>query len=288
MAGLIAGFIARLLLLRVDFRQYPTYPHGYLTHLALGFIAAFVGAVAVPALVAREFTAVTFLLLAATEFRGIRNAEREKLRALDELQLVPRGGDYIEGIARVFEARNYLVMAVALITSTIAQFQGFFLGLIIGAAAVIGAWLLRSGNTLESIADIRAAEVRFDGPHLYVEDVYIMNVALKESREKILAWGMGLMLTPRTDNARGILGNVGQRQALLHDITSIMGTRLDVAEPEFTPIARKNPVTGQIGVFVVPAVKDVDILLAISRRVPVLETARGSSYIRVRAREKKG
>ena len=36
---------------------------------------------------------------------------------LEENTLVPRGLDYIEGIAKVFESRNYLVMLVALVTS---------------------------------------------------------------------------------------------------------------------------------------------------------------------------
>ncbi|MBC7326372.1 MAG: YIEGIA domain-containing protein, partial [Moorella sp. (in: Bacteria)] len=49
-SGTLAGTVARLVMLRVDYRQYPGYPHGYVTHLSLGFIAAALGAVAVPAI----------------------------------------------------------------------------------------------------------------------------------------------------------------------------------------------------------------------------------------------
>ncbi|MGI6663498.1 MAG: YIEGIA domain-containing protein [Bacillota bacterium] len=33
-------------MLRSDYRQYPTYPHGYSTHLFMGIFAALAGAVA--------------------------------------------------------------------------------------------------------------------------------------------------------------------------------------------------------------------------------------------------
>jgi hypothetical protein len=74
--GLIVGLISRIVLLRSDYRNYPSYPHGYVTHISLGFVAAALGAVAVPALIEKEYTAVTFLALAAQQFREIRNMER--------------------------------------------------------------------------------------------------------------------------------------------------------------------------------------------------------------------
>lgn len=38
--GIMAGFLARLFMLRTDYRNYPSYPHGYIIHLSLGAIAA--------------------------------------------------------------------------------------------------------------------------------------------------------------------------------------------------------------------------------------------------------
>ena len=76
--GLFLGVLARVALLRSDYRQYPTYPHGYTSHLFLGIIAALVGAVSIPALLAEEWTAVTFLVLVAQQFREIRSMERDR------------------------------------------------------------------------------------------------------------------------------------------------------------------------------------------------------------------
>ncbi len=53
--GIAAGFINRWILLRYDYRHYPTYPHGHVTHLALGFIAASLGAVAIPAIAEPDY-----------------------------------------------------------------------------------------------------------------------------------------------------------------------------------------------------------------------------------------
>ena len=71
LAGVIAGVSSRIVLLRIDYRQYPGYPHGYLAHLSLGFVSSALGAVAIPAILKPDYTAVTFLALAAQQFRAI-------------------------------------------------------------------------------------------------------------------------------------------------------------------------------------------------------------------------
>ena len=38
--GVFVGVLARLFMLKTDYRQYPTYLHGKIIHIALGFIAA--------------------------------------------------------------------------------------------------------------------------------------------------------------------------------------------------------------------------------------------------------
>ncbi|MCG5015123.1 YIEGIA domain-containing protein, partial [Collinsella aerofaciens] len=59
----------------------------------------------------------TFLALAASQFRDVRNMERNTLNELDQYELVPRGKTYIEGIAIVFEGRNYLVIFVSFLST---------------------------------------------------------------------------------------------------------------------------------------------------------------------------
>lgn len=100
------GLIARAVFLRTDFRQfptYPTYPTGRNIQLAFGFIAGFIGAEAVPAVIESDWTAVTFLGLAATQFKEIRSMKRETLEKLDKEELVKCGAGFIEEMAQAFE-----------------------------------------------------------------------------------------------------------------------------------------------------------------------------------------
>jgi len=271
--GMVAGVLARLFMLRVDYRQYPTYPHGMVTHLALGFIAALIGSVLVPALVFKQFAAVTFLALAAQEFRQVRNMERETLSKLEEAELVPRGLDYIEGIAKTFEARNYLTMATALTVSGLAVASGWWAALVGALFWLIASQFLMKGKVVGDIAEVVPAELHFQGSLLMVDKIFIMNVGLPEMREKILAEGLAVLIKPRDDNGRATLHHVGQRQAILHTAASLLGTKREIGELEFTPLARKNIDTGEIGLFILPVEKDFDCLREIINRVPVLESA---------------
>ena len=278
--GTLMGFLARLLFLRVDYRQYPSYPHGYVTHLALGFIAASLGAVAVRAFVEREFTAVTFLALAAQQFRDIRSMERDALVALEDTELVPRGNDYIENIARIFEARNYLAMLTAFVTSCVLQFAPLgptyklAMAILAGFACIIFVGRILHWKRIGDIAQVVPFQLKFEGPSLFVDDVYITNVAIPEHREFISKYGLGVLIKPKNDNARAILANVGQRKAIIHDCAAILGIRKDYHTPEFTPIAKRDLDTGKVGMAIVPMEPDMDSLLAIIRRVTVLESTK--------------
>lgn len=273
LAGVLLGFMFRLFLLRMDYRQYPSYPHGYITHLAFGFIAAILGAVAVPALMAKEYTAVTFLTLAAQQFREIRNMERNSLGKLDESELVPRGPDYIEGIARVFEGRNYLAIIVALVTSTVTIWQNIIVGIAAGIALSLLLGPLRKGKSMADIVIARLGNIRFDGPNLYVDDILIMNVGLSSSRQLMLEYGVGVVLEPKNDDARATLANLGQRQAVAHEVATLLGVRKDVDEPEFTPLCRLNVATGRAALFIVPVEPDKNLAVEAVKKVPVLESA---------------
>jgi len=271
--GVLMGTLARYLMLRSDYRQYPTYPHGTVTHLSLGFIAATLGAVALPALAAEEYTAVTFLALAATQFREVRNMEREMLEALEEVELVPRGPAYVEGISRVFEARNYLVMLVALITGGITLYAGVLWGLAGAVASILLANMLMSGSNVGKIAVVREGKVRFEGANLYVEDIHFMNLGMRSIQETVLERGMGVVIEPKDDNARETIANNGQRMAIAHDAASLMGVYRDVDTAEFMPIVRRDLDTGRIALIILPIERDIECLLEAVRRTPVLESA---------------
>ena len=67
----------------------------------------------------------------------------------------------------------------------------------------------------------------------------------------------------------------GQRQAILHDATGILGVKKDLDTPEFTPIARRHIESGRVGLFMVPEERDEELLIKIVKRTPVLESSRG-------------
>ncbi|HQA47430.1 MAG: hypothetical protein GXY97_08140 [Clostridiales bacterium] len=274
-SGIVAGSLGRFLLLRVDYRQYPSFPRGYITHLMLGFIASALGAIAIPALVEKEYTAVTFLALAAQQFREIRSMERDSLDTIDRTELVPRGSDYIEDIAKTFEARNYISMATALSVSL-----GVYLTKDIAAGIGIGALVFAAvvysirGQRVGDIARVVKAEISFEGPLLKVDGVVLMNVGLSAAREKYLTRALAVRIIPKDDNARATLGNVGQRQAIAHNAATQLGIRKDVDEPEFTPIARRNTESGDIVFAVFSFEPDIECLIEAIEKTPVLESSK--------------
>jgi hypothetical protein len=271
--GTAFGMAARLSMLRSDYRQYPAYPHGKIVHLALGLIAGALGAVAVPALYNKDYTAITFLSLAAQQFREVRNMERNTLNAIDHLELVPRGAAYIEGIAVVFEGRNYLAILAAFLTSLSTQAAGWQGGLVAGILSLSAAHCFMKGKKISSIATVERATVRLDGPNLYVGEVYMMNVGLEENREIIREQGMGFILTPRSDDAKVTIANLGQRQAILHDVSTRLGVYRDDGDPALLPMAKLGLKTGKLGVLVLPREKDRDKAWQAVSGVPLLEAA---------------
>lgn len=273
LVGSIMGVIARLYMLRTDYRQYPTYPHGRVIHVALGVIASGLGAVAVPSLFQQNYTAVTFLAMAAQQFRDVRNMERQMLSNVDQNELVPRGITYIEGIAMAFEGRNYLVILTAFITSLATYFFYWYGGAIAGFLAVWVATRFMSGNVVGDIATVEEGKLHFDGPNLYVNDIHIMNIGLEDSKQHILKYGLGMVVAPKNINAKTTLAHLGQRQAIIHDVSTIMGIYRDSGTPSYVPLAKRDLDSGRLAFFLLPLEKDADLAKAIISRSPVLENS---------------
>ncbi|WP_053956914.1 YIEGIA family protein [Inediibacterium massiliense] len=283
MVALFMGLLARIYMIRIDQRQYPSYPQGLISHLTLGVIASSLGAVALPSLLQKEYSAVTFLALAAQQFRDVRNMERQSLDNIEGTELVPRGTAYIEEIAKAFEARNYMVIITSLTTSIffyIGQKMKFpiygqiFLGVLTGMimAAILKRVLKR--QLVEEIAEVKPAKIHFEGPLLMVNDVVIMNIGLKGSRKIYEEVGIAVEIIPHDANGRETLANLGQRQAIAHNTAVQLGIRKDVDEPDFTPMLRRNPNNGNIVFSLIPMEPDIDLLVEAVKRTPVLETAK--------------
>lgn len=271
--GVIMGVITRLYMLRTDYRQYPTYLHGKIIHVALGVIAAGLGTVAVPAIMEEEFTAITFLTLAASQFRDVRNMERNTLTELDGYELVPRGSTYIEGIAIAFESRNYLVIFTSLLTTFAYLVLNFWAALIVGIGCILLSKKLMAGSKLKNIANVEFVKPHFEGAGLYVDNIYIMNIGLPDKQELILKYGMGFILTPKNINAKVTIANLGQRQAILHDVSTALGVVRDSGEPSLVPLAKRDLDDGRLGVFVLPQEHDIEKAIQVVGEVPTLENA---------------
>ncbi|MFC4404338.1 YIEGIA family protein [Gracilibacillus xinjiangensis] len=271
--GVVVGTIARLIMLKTDYRQYPTYLHGKIIHTALGFIAAGLGSVAVPAIMEKEFTAITFLTIAASQFREVRNMERNTLSEMDSYELVPRGNTYIEGIAVAFESRNYLVIFTALITTLAYLVWNVYIAIIVTIVAFLIIRNIMSGSTLGDIVDIKQAEISFDGAGLHVDNIYIMNIGLPVRQQEILKYGMGFILTPKNFDVRSTIANLGQRQAILHDVSVSLGVFRDSGTPALVPLIKRDLDDGRIGVFILPQNNDVKKAMNVISAVPVLENA---------------
>jgi hypothetical protein len=271
--GVAIGTLTRLNMLRTDYRQYPTYLHGKIIHIALGFIAAGLGTVAVPSIMEEDFTAITFLTLAASQFREVRNMERNTLAQLDDFELVSRGNTYIEGIAVAFEGRNYLVIFTSFISTFSYIVWNIWAGILAGLIGLFLSKKLMSGGKLKDIVDIEYVEPRFEGAGLYVDNIYIMNIGIPERQKEVLKYGMGFILKPKNFDARSTIANLGQRQAILHDVSIAMGVYRDSGTPALVPLAKRDLDDGRIGVFVLPQVRDYEKAIEVIGQVPTLENA---------------
>src|SRR5690554_4764367 len=214
----LAGFLARLYMLRRDYRQYPSYPQGWAIHLFLGFIGGSIGAVIVPAVLERDYSAISFLLLAASQFREVRNVERQTLASMEATEMVKRGTAYIEGIARVFEARNYLAIWVALCVAIVSELLAqmgwwrFGAGALVGAAVAMLLVRLMQGDQICDIATVELANLTFDGALAIIDEVVMMNVGLPKSRDIYEERTLVATVRPNGPNAKATLANLGQMQ----------------------------------------------------------------------------
>lgn len=271
--GVLVGTLSRIYMLRSDYRQYPTYLHGKIIHIALGFIAAALGTVAIPSILEEEFTAVTFLTIAASQFREVRNMERNTLAELDGYEMVPRGSTYIEGISIAFESRNYLVIFTSFVSTMGYLLVNFWVGLAAAIIAIIICRALMSGGKIKDIVDIEYVQPRFEGPGLYVGNIYIMNIGLPKRQEEVLRYGMGFILKPKNFNARATIANLGQRQAILHDVSNALGVYRDSGTPALVPLAKRDLDDGRLGIFVLPQENNIHLAMEIIGEVPTLENA---------------
>ena len=273
--GIVIGTAARLFTLRVDMRQIPSYPSAYFNTIIFGFIASALGAIAVPAIAARDFTAVTFLTLAVTQFREVRTIELESLGKLEHTEYAERGKAYIDGISKTFESRNYISLVSALLSVLVMKLVGLetvWLGVTAGALAGIAAAYLcyrfTKGRTVGQIFDIAPGIIDVRGSELYVDNMFVTNyLGTDRSRELFKSEGLAVVVSPRTNAGRVTLENYGQRKAILFEAVRALGIKR-------YKFMHRNFKNGKVIIALVPILRDPERLTAAVRNTPILENSR--------------
>lgn len=289
--GIIIGVLSRLIMLNLDERQYPTQPNVLVSQLVLAFVASSLGALLIPALIERSYTSVTFLSLAAEQFRQVRNNRRDTLQGLESFQLVSRGSSFIEDIARTYEIRNYMCILTSFLTVAVyyvinSEFKvEDRVSLIISSLfGLTLAYILRrsiSRRSLDDIAEVSIEEISFvDTCILKIGDFQgITNVGSKEDREKYLKDAVGIKIRPRNNNYKNasIISYLGQRQVICYNLYSRLGILRNMEDVAFTPIPRKNPKNQCLYLAFFPTEKDERKIIEAVKSCPILDSARGKN-----------
>lgn len=289
--AMIIGIMSRLIMLNLDQKQYPSQPDILVSQIVLAFVASSLGALLIPALVNRSYTSITFLSLAAEQFRQVRNNRRDTLQSLEGTQLVPRGNSFIEEIARTYEIRNYMCIVTSFLTVSVFYIlDGEFnvdenTALIISTiVGLVIAYILKKSLSRQSIGDI--AEVSIVDISFVNESILkvgslqgITNIGLKKDRERYLKEGVGIEIRPKNNSYinASILNNQGQRQAICYNLYSRLGVLRESNEPVFTPIPRKDPNTQAILIAFIPMEKNEQKVIEAIKSSPILASARGKN-----------
>ncbi|WP_413375157.1 YIEGIA domain-containing protein [Alkalihalobacillus sp. 1P02AB] len=273
----VIGIVARYLSIKLDYRQYPNYPNGYLIHIVTGALAAMIGAFIIPTVMTKNFTAVTFLGLAAQHFRDVRKVERESLLDLEGDEFTRRGDAYIDGIAKIFESRNYITLLVSFACALLIQIlQEFFdvafwiqivSGSIVGLIVFFALKHFTSRQQISDIATVEEGKIEIKGSDLYVNDMFVYNLAgREEAKEWFLNDGLAAVIRPTKDHFQIPLFNGGQRQAILFETTRRIGQK--------KLYSVENPGSGVIIIVLVPIIKSSDLLKETILMTPLLETVK--------------
>lgn len=273
--GIILGTAARVITLKVDFRQIPSYPSAYFNSIILGFIASALGSIAIPAILSRDYVSVTFLTVAITQFREVRTTERDSLGKLEHTEYVKRGDAYIDGIAKTFESRNYISLVTSLATvltmklaNSSEMIINVLFGSVVGLLVMFICYRFTKGKTIGHICTVSLGEIDVRGSELYVDGMFVSNyLGSDRARELFMTEGIAVVINPIDDISRVTLENFGQRQAILYEAVRALGVKR-------YKFMRRNFPTGKILITFVPIINDKEELIKAVKYTPIIENSR--------------
>ena len=287
--GILVGIISRGIMLNTDRNQYPTKPNDLLNQFILAFVASSLGALLVPALIERSYTSITFLSLAAEQFRQVREHMRTSLQNMEDSQLVKRGDAFIEEIACTYEVRNYMCIISSFVTVgifylitrelKIGENMSIAISTAIGILLSLVMKKLLRRRQLSEIADVNIVDISFvNNSIMKVGSLQgITNVGLESDRQRYLEKGIGIEIIPKNGSYEyaGAILDPGQRQAIIYNLYSRLGIYRENYEIAFYPLPRRNPENESLVIAYIPIEKDVEKVLDAVNSAPVLSTSKG-------------
>ena len=209
LCGIGMGTIARLITLHIDTRQTPSFPNGMFISIFLGFVASFLGAVAIPALLAQDLTAVTFLTPRRAALPGGAH------RRAGDMELESTG---VHQAGQRLYRRHRQNLRVPVLYLPHHRAAG---GAGAGAAGPGGTpaqyrgcpwpWASRpspccgpyQGKCVGDICRIVQGRMTVEGSELYVDGMFVTNkLGTERSRELFLREGVAFVITPQPEEIR--------------------------------------------------------------------------------------
>ena len=283
--AMVIGTLCRFFVLRVKDKQYPSRPQDYIEQIIVAALAASLGSVALPALIDKEYSALTFLAVGIQQFQGLSQQEQITLENIDNDDLIDKGQPYIDEISSTYEVRSYVGLFSALIASLIYIFTSRIYNdsvLVCTVTSTIGAvalalifrMLLRR-KSVNDLADIYLAKITFDGPLLKVNDVIMGNIGLKDSRKKYLEKGIAIEIVPKDMGSFGTINDIGQQKAIMHNIYIQLGMDKDVDDRDLLAIGETDLKKKSVVMVMIPLLKDEITLMKAAGSTPIIGTSKG-------------
>jgi hypothetical protein len=129
------------------------------------------------------------------------------------------------------------------------------------------------GPTVSDIAKVKIVPLNIENNNVGIDDIIIMNVGEKEGLDKWKSEGLGIKIIPRDENARATLANLGQRQTILHDLSILMGMKVDKGMQLYTPLARIELDKGTLNIILIPQEPDPEFIKKAIEKIPVVESS---------------
>lgn len=283
--AMVIGTLCRFFVLRVKDKQYPSRPQDYVEQIIVAALAASLGSVALPALIDKEFSALTFLAVGIQQFQSLSQQEQITLENIENDDLIDKGQPYIDEIASTYEARSYVSLFSALVASLIYIFISRIYDdsvLICTITSTIGgiivALIFRKilrRQSVNDLADVYLGKITFDGPLLKVNDVIMGNIGLKDSRKKYLEKGVAIEIVPKDMDSFGTINDIGQQKAIIHNIYIQLGMDKDIDERDLLAIAKTNLKKKSVVMVMIPLLKDEITFIKAAGSTPIIGTSKG-------------